>query len=80
MIELLRQAKLDLALKGVSREEIESRQEKMRTEFEPQARRQVTVYLVLSAVARKENIPVDEHVTERALEFLLRHAIWTEKK
>lgn len=78
--ELLRQAKLDLALKGLPKEDIESRQEQMRTELEPQARRQVVVYLVLSAIAKQENIKADEQVTERVLEFLLRNALWTEEK
>lgn len=74
--ESLRQAKLDLALKGLSREEVDSREAQMRTDLQPQARRQVMVYLVLSAIAKQEDIPVDEQVTQRVLEFLLKEAAW----
>jgi FKBP-type peptidyl-prolyl cis-trans isomerase (trigger factor) len=74
--DLLRQTKLDLALKGMPREEIEGREKEMVKELQPQATRQVEIYLILSAIAKKENIALDEHMTRRVMEFLLREAKW----
>lgn len=74
--DMLRQAKLDLALKGIQRDKIEEQEKKMREELEPEARSQVKIYLVLSSIARKENIPVDEHMPRKVMEFLLKEADW----
>ncbi|MFA5311505.1 MAG: trigger factor [Candidatus Omnitrophota bacterium] len=74
--DMLRQAKLDLALKGVPREKIDAQEGKMREELEPEARNQVKVYLVLSAIAKKESIPLDDHMPRKVMEFLLREANW----
>jgi FKBP-type peptidyl-prolyl cis-trans isomerase (trigger factor) len=48
----------------------------MREELEPEAKNQVKVYLVLSAIAKKENIVSDEHMPRRVMEFLFREANW----
>lgn len=74
--DLLRQAKLDLALKGMRREDIESREGEFSKELEPQAERQVRIYLILSAIAKKEKIATDEHMARKVMEFLLREAKW----
>jgi len=74
--DLARQAKLDLALKGVPREEIEKQEKNLVTELEPEAKRQVKVYLVLAEIAKKENIPLDDHMPQKVIEFLLRQADW----
>ena len=74
--ELVRQAKVELAMRGIPREEIAGHEQKMRQELEPQARSQVKTYLVLSEIAKKENIPADDHTTGHAMEFLLREAAW----
>lgn len=74
--DMLRQAKLDLALKGVPREKIDTQESKMREELEPEARNQVKVYLVLSAIAKKEAIALDDHMPRKVMEFLLREANW----
>lgn len=74
--ELVRQAKLDLALKGMPREDIESREKEFAKQLEPQAARQVKIYLVLSAIAKKEKIATGEHMTRKVIEFLLREAKW----
>jgi FKBP-type peptidyl-prolyl cis-trans isomerase (trigger factor) len=76
--DMLRQAKVDLALKGVPREKIEEEEGALNKELEPEARKQVKVYLVLSEIARKENIPLDEHMPRRVMEFLLKEADWQE--
>lgn len=74
--EMLRQAKIDLALKGIAREKIEEQDKKMREELEGEAAKQVKIYLVLSAIAKKENIALDDHMPRRVMEFLLREANW----
>jgi trigger factor len=74
--DMLRQAKVDLALKGVARDKIEEQEKKMREEFEPEAAKQVKIYLVLSAIAKKEKIALDDHMPRRVMEFLFREAKW----
>lgn len=76
--ELLRQVKLDLALKGVSGDKIEEQAKALTEELRPQAKKQVKVYLVLSEIAKKENISLDDHMPQRVIEFLLREADWKE--
>jgi len=74
--EMLRQAKLDLALKGVPRAKIDEQETAMLAEFEPEAKKQVKTYLIMSAIAKKENIPVDDNMPRRVIEFLLKNAEW----
>jgi FKBP-type peptidyl-prolyl cis-trans isomerase (trigger factor) len=76
--EMLRQSKLDMALKGMPREQIDEREKAITEELAPEAKKQVKIYLVLSEIARKENISLDEHMPQRVLEFLLREADWKE--
>jgi len=74
--DMLRQAKVDLALKGLARDKIEEQEKKMREELGPEAEKQVRVYLVLAAIAKKENITQDDHMPRRVMEFLMREASW----
>lgn len=74
--EMIRQAKLDLALKGIPRDKIDEQEGALRKELEPEAEKQVRIYLVLSAIARKEHIAQDEHMPRRVMEFLLKEAKW----
>ncbi|MCM8795646.1 MAG: hypothetical protein NC928_03050, partial [Candidatus Omnitrophica bacterium] len=74
--ELLRQAKLDLALKGLSSEKIEQEEKSLSEQLQPQAKKQVKIYLVLAAIAKNENIPLDDQMPRRVMEFLLRQADW----
>jgi len=76
--EMLKQAKVDLALKGVPREKIAEREKEMAKELEQQARSQVKIYLVLSEIAKKENIAQDDHMPRNVIEFLLKEADWQE--
>jgi len=76
--DLVRQAKLDLALKGLPREKIEEQQNSITGQLEPEAKRQVKVYLVLTAIAKRENIPIDDHMPRKVMEFLLKEADWKE--
>ena len=74
--ELVRQAKLDLALRGVAREKIEAQEKEMLARLEPQAQKQVKIYLVLAEIAKREGITLDEHMPRRVMEFLLQEAAW----
>jgi len=76
--DLVRQAKLDLVLKGFTREKIEEQEKTLTGQLEPEARSQVKVYLVLTTIAKRENIPIDDHMPRKAMEFLLSQANWTE--
>jgi FKBP-type peptidyl-prolyl cis-trans isomerase (trigger factor) len=76
--DLMRQAKVDLALKGVERKKIEEEEQALNKELEPEARKQVKVYLVLSEIAKKENMPLDDQMPRRVMEFLLKEADWQE--
>jgi FKBP-type peptidyl-prolyl cis-trans isomerase (trigger factor) len=76
--DLVRQAKLDLVLKGSTPEKIEEEEKTITGQLEPEARSQVKVYLVLTAIAKKENIPIDDHMPRKVMEFLLKEADWTE--
>ena len=76
--DLIRQAKVDLAMKGMPRDKIEAQNDTLTKEFTPQAEKQVRVYLVLAEVAKKENIPLDDHMPRKVIEFLMREAVWKE--
>lgn len=76
--DLVKQAKLDLALKGVPREQIDEHEKGLLTEYEATAKKQVKIYLVLAQIAKNENIPFDNHMSTRAMEFLLSQAEWKE--
>ncbi|MBL7069888.1 MAG: hypothetical protein ISS27_00265 [Candidatus Omnitrophica bacterium] len=74
--EMLRQAKVNLALKGVERQEIDKQEKQLRQQLEPEAKRQVRDYLVLAHIAKKENIEVNDQMPQKVIEFLLREADW----
>jgi FKBP-type peptidyl-prolyl cis-trans isomerase (trigger factor) len=65
-----------MALKGVPREKIEEQEKALSGQLEPEARTQIKVHLVLAAIAKRENIPIDDHMPRRVMEFLLREADW----
>ena len=79
LADMLRQAKVDLALKGVPREKIDEHDASLTKELEPDAQRQVKVYLVLADIAKKENITIDDHMPRKVMEMLLREADWKEE-
>lgn len=74
--ELLRHTKVDMAMKGMPREKIEEQEKEMEKNLRPEAEKQVRIYLVLSAIAKKENIPVDDHMPRKVLELLFKEANW----
>lgn len=76
--DLLRHTKVDLAMKGFPREKIEEQDKEMQKHLEPEARNQVRIYLVLNAIAKKENIPLDDHMPRKVIEFLFKEADWKE--
>lgn len=78
--DLLRHAKVDLAMKGLEREKIDAQENELIKSLEPEARRQAKVYLVLAAIAKKENIALDDNMSQRAVEFLFKEADWQEQQ
>jgi len=74
--DMLRQTKIDLAMKGLPREKIDEQDKLLLEGIQPEAKKQVKVYLVLSQIAKKENITIDDHMPRKVMEFLLREADW----
>jgi len=75
--DMLRQTKIDLAMKGIPRDKIEEQEKLLLEGIQPEAKKQVKVYLVLSQIAKKENIAIDEHMPRKVMEFLLSEADWS---
>ena len=75
---LVRQAEVDLALRGMSKEQIQEQRTRLRDNLQAQAESQVRIFLVLEEVAKQENIARDEKMMQRVIEFLLRQADWIE--
>jgi FKBP-type peptidyl-prolyl cis-trans isomerase (trigger factor) len=78
LYDLIRQAKLDLALRGVPKEKIDQQEKEFTARLEPEAREQVRVYLVLAEIAKREKIAADDNMSRRVMEFLLQEADWKE--
>jgi len=76
--DLVRHAKVDLAMKGLPKEKIDEQEKELTKNLEPEAKRQVQVYLILAEIAKKENIKIDDHMPHQVMEFLLRSADWKE--
>ncbi|MDD5115801.1 MAG: trigger factor [Candidatus Omnitrophica bacterium] len=76
--DMLRQTKLDLAMKGIPRDKIDEQDKLLMESIEPQAQKQVKVYLVLAAIAKKEGIAIDDHMPAKVMELLLSEAEWQE--
>jgi len=76
--DLARQAKIDLALKGLPREKIDEQEKELSQKLMPVAENQVKIYLVLAEIAKKEKIPLDDHMPHQVMELLLKEADWKE--
>jgi trigger factor len=76
--ELMERQKIDLALKGVSKDKIEEQVDTLKKDLRPLAEKQVRIYLVFDEIAKKENILLDKDTSQRAMEFLLKEADWKE--
>ena len=78
--ELIREAKVQLGMRGATKEQIASQEDKLRKELFPEAEAQVKTFLVLEEIAKKEGISQDdEHLSQRVIEFLLSQANWIEE-
>jgi len=75
--DMLRQTKLDMALKGMPRDKIDEQDKTLRENLQKDAQSQVKTYLVLAEIARRENIPVDEFMPRKVIELLLKEADWS---
>jgi trigger factor len=78
--DLVKQTKVDLALRGVAKEKINEEEKNLLKDLEPQARQQVKIYLVMAAIARKDNIPVDNNMPRNVMELLYKEAKWEIKE
>jgi len=76
--DMLRQTKLDLAMKGIPRDKIDEQEKLILEGIQPQAKKQVKIYLVLAQIAKKESISVDDHMPAKVMELLLSEADWQE--
>lgn len=74
--DMVSQAKVELALRGVSEEEISKQETKLNEQLKSEAQERVRIYLLLEAIAKKENIALNEQMPSRTMEFLLREANW----
>ena len=74
--DLVRQTKVDLAMKGMPRDKIDAEEEAITKDLRPQAEKQVRIYLLLTEVAKKEKIAIDDNMPRKVLEFLLKEANW----
>jgi len=74
--DMLRRTKIDLAVKGLPRDKIDEQEKLLLEGIQPEAKKQVKVYLILSQIAKKENIAIDDHMPAKVMEFLLREANW----
>ena len=74
--ELARQARVELALRGMPKETIVQQEEALRKELLGQAQSQVRVYLVLADIAKKENIALDDNMSQKVMELLFKEADW----
>jgi len=74
--DMLRQTKIDLAMKGLPRDKIDEQEKLLLEGIQPEAKKQVKIYLVLSQIAKKENIVIDDHMPAKVMEFLLSEADW----
>ena len=72
--ELIKQVKVDLAMRGMQRDEIEKQESALRENLAKRAESDVRVFLILEEVATRESIPNDEHVSQKTMEFLLKNA------
>jgi FKBP-type peptidyl-prolyl cis-trans isomerase (trigger factor) len=74
--ELVRRARVELVLRGMSKEDIARQEEGLRKELESQAKNQVRIYLILADIAKKEKIALDDNMSQNAMEFLFKEASW----
>ncbi|PIQ90098.1 MAG: hypothetical protein COV71_06025 [Candidatus Omnitrophica bacterium CG11_big_fil_rev_8_21_14_0_20_41_12] len=78
--DMLRQTKIDLAMKGLPRDKIDEQEKLLLDGITPDAKKQVKIYLILSQIAKKENISIDDHLPRKVMEFLLKEADWQLEK
>lgn len=77
--ELVREAKTQMAMRGATKEQLMANDDSLRKELQPNAEMQVKTFLLLDEIAKKENIPDSEHLTQDVIEFLLSEANWVEE-
>lgn len=74
--ELVNQAKVRLAMQGFKEEDVAKQEEPMRNHLKDQAETDVKVYLILEAIAHRENIAHGNNMALNVIEFLYKEAKW----
>ncbi len=74
--ELANSAKLQMLRGGATKEQVQLKEETLKKELFPDAEEQVKTFLVMQEIAKKENIPHDDNMSQRVVELLLREADW----
>jgi len=74
--EMMRQARIDMAIKGIPADKAHEQEKLLLEELSPVAKKQVKVYLVLSKIAKLENIPLDDNMAQKVIELLFKLADW----
>ncbi|MCM8770693.1 MAG: hypothetical protein NC936_02360 [Candidatus Omnitrophica bacterium] len=74
--DLVYHTKIDLSMRGLTKEQIEAEEENITKRLRPEAERQVKIYLILEEIAKRENIALDNSMPQKVLEFLLSQAHW----
>ena len=74
--ELCLKAKQQMALNGATKDQIQSKEEELKKALLKDAETQVKSFLVLQEIAKRENIPPDDNMSQKVIEFLLREARW----
>lgn len=77
---LLRQAEVDLVMRGMPKEEVQKQMPHMRENLMPQAKKQTRIFLILEEIAKRENIERNDMMSQKVIEFLLREAQWNVQK
>ncbi len=74
--ELEHEAERQMAQYGLAAGRIKQRLEEFKPKFKVEAEKQVKVFLVLEAIAKKEGIASDDQTLNRVVEFLFAEAEW----
>jgi FKBP-type peptidyl-prolyl cis-trans isomerase (trigger factor) len=74
--ELEHEAEHQMTQYGLAHDRIKQRIDEFRPKFKVEAEQQVRVFLVLEAIAKKENIKSDDHTLNQVVELLFAEANW----
>jgi len=74
--DMLSRYKAELLMRGLPKEDIEKEEENIAKRLEPEAERQVKLYLILEAIAKKEGIELNNEMPRKVIELIFCQADW----